>query len=93
MLSDSVKLTAFEKDVYRTVMSIPFGQVRSYRWVASKIGRPTAARAVGNALNKNPFVPYVPCHRVIASDGSLGGYSGGLAKKRELLERERRAIE
>ena len=87
-----IKLTIFENNVYRTVLRIPFGQTRSYLWVACKIGRPGAVRAVGNALKKNPFAPYVPCHRVIASDGSLGGYSGGLVKKKGLLERERRAI-
>ncbi len=87
-----VRLTDFEKDVYRAVMEIPFGQTRSYQWVARKINRPCNARAVGNALNKNPFAPFIPCHRVIASDGSLGGYSGGLEKKKMLLERERQII-
>ncbi len=83
-----VKLTVFEKQVYRAVMEIPFAQTRSYQWVARKIGRPGAARAVGNALNKNLFLPFIPCHRVIAGDGSLGGYSAGAAKKKALLERE-----
>jgi len=81
--------TPFEKAVYSAVMKIPFGQTRSYKWVAGQIGRPFGARAVGNALNKNPYAPYVPCHRVIASDGSLGGFRGGLKKKAELLRRER----
>ncbi len=85
-----IKLTEFEKAVYEAVLSIPFGSTRSYRWVAQKIGRPNSARAVGNALNKNPYAPYVPCHRVVASDGSLGGYSLGLKKKRLLLDREKR---
>jgi methylated-DNA-[protein]-cysteine S-methyltransferase len=82
-------LTDFEMAVYAAVLDIPLGETRSYGWVAERIGRPRAARAVGNALRKNPNAPFVPCHRVIASDGSLGGYSGGLTRKRALLERER----
>lgn len=92
MRSGSRKVTEFEKAVYRAVMGIPLGQTRSYRWVAAKIGRPKSSRAVGNALNKNPFAPFVPCHRVIASDGSLGGYSGGLKKKARLLRIEKEHI-
>lgn len=85
------EMSEFEKRVYRAVMEIPFGETRSYAWVARRIGRPLSARAVGGALGKNPHAPYVPCHRVIASDGSLGGYSagGGLRKKMELLKKER----
>lgn len=82
-------MSKFEKRVYRAVMTIPFGTTRSYAWVARRIGQPKGARAVGGALNKNPHAPYVPCHRVIASDGTLGGYNGGLRKKMELLKRER----
>jgi len=87
----SNSLTDFEKAVYGAVLEIPFGETRSYAWVARHIGRPRAARAVGNALNKNPYAPFVPCHRVIASDGSLGGYSRGLARKKTLLDNERKA--
>ncbi len=87
----SNSLTDFEKAVYGAVLEIPLGETRSYAWVAARIGRPGAARAVGNALNKNPYAPFVPCHRVVAADGSLGGYSGGLAEKKTLLEKERRA--
>lgn len=65
------------------------GEVRSYKWVAAKIGRPRAYRAVGSALNKNPFAPYVPCHRVVRSDGSLGGFARGAAAKNKLLRREK----
>jgi len=86
----SNSLTDFEIAVYGAVLEIPFGATRSYAWVAARIGRPRAARAVGNALHKNPYAPYVPCHRVIAADGSLGGYSAGVAKKKALLEKERR---
>jgi len=81
--------TIFEKKVYRVVSKIPKGQVRSYKWVAEKIGSPKASRAVGNALNKNPYIGIVPCHRVIRSDGSIGGFALGVKKKREFLESER----
>ena len=84
------RLTEFQKAVYGVVMEIPLGQTRSYQWVARRLDRPQSARAVGNALNKNPTAPFIPCHRVIASDGSLGGYSAGLRKKIELLRREKK---
>ncbi|OIO36879.1 MAG: hypothetical protein AUJ74_00605 [Candidatus Omnitrophica bacterium CG1_02_44_16] len=84
-----IKLTSFEKRVFEAVLTIPFGQTRSYKWVAKNIGCAFGARAVGNALNKNTLTPFVPCHRVIASDGALGGYNGGLKKKKELLRREK----
>jgi methylated-DNA-[protein]-cysteine S-methyltransferase len=88
MRSWNLKITEFEKAVYRAVMEIPLGQTRSYQWVAKRLHRPRSARAVGNALNKNPYAPFVPCHRVVASDGSLGGYSAGLRKKIALLKSE-----
>ncbi len=81
-------LTLFQQEVYRATRTIPMGETRSYQWVAERIGRPRAARAVGQALHHNPFAPMVPCHRVVRSDGTLGGYAGGLAKKRKLLRRE-----
>ena len=84
-------LTRFQQQVYRAICRIPKGQTRSYGWVAQHIGKPAAARAVGNALNRNPFAPLVPCHRVVRSDGSLGGFAGGPEKKRRLLEAERQA--
>ncbi|MBN2057442.1 MAG: MGMT family protein [Candidatus Saganbacteria bacterium] len=80
-------MTEFEKKVYAAVRQIPWGEVRTYGWVARKIGRPKACRAVGNALNKNPFAPKVPCHRVVAA-GGLGGFAGGLAAKKRLLRAE-----
>lgn len=79
---------AFTAKVYRAVCSIPKGQTRSYKWVAEKIGHPKAYRAVGNALNKNPYPGIVPCHRVIRSDGSIGGFSRGNKLKKSLLDRE-----
>ena len=83
--------TVFERQVYAVIQRIPRGQTRSYAWVARQLRKPGAARAVGQALKRNPFAPYVPCHRVVKSDGSLGGYSarGGLQRKRQLLARER----
>jgi methylated-DNA-[protein]-cysteine S-methyltransferase len=81
-------LTPFQREVYLAVSRIPRGQTRSYQWVAKAIGRPGAARAVGNALNRNPFAPRVPCHRVIRADGALGGFAGGPARKRRLLLQE-----
>lgn len=79
--------TDFEQLVYDVVKTIPKGQVRTYGWVAEQIGKPKAARAVGNALNKNPFAPKVPCHRVVAKNG-WGGFAKGLKKKLELLKSE-----
>ncbi|MFH1593173.1 MAG: MGMT family protein [Candidatus Omnitrophota bacterium] len=81
-------LTGFERNVYKAVLEIPRGEARSYKWVADRIGCPKAYRAVGRALNKNPYIGTVPCHRVIKSDGSIGGFSKGTARKRMLLKRE-----
>lgn len=81
-------LSDFEKKVYLAVAKIPRGEVRSYKWVATKAGRPKAYRAVGNALNKNPYIGIVPCHRVIKSDGSIGGFAKGATRKKQLLASE-----
>ena len=82
------RLTPFQRQVYQAICRIPKGETRSYQWVARRIGRPGAARAVGNALRQNPFAPLVPCHCVVRADGGLGGYSGGVAVKRRLLQDE-----
>ncbi len=82
------KGTPFQRAVWRVLQTIPYGEVRTYQWVAKKIGRPKAVRAVGNACGANPLPVIIPCHRVIASDGSLGGFSGGLRRKKRLLKRE-----
>ena len=82
------RLTEFQRRVYRAVSTIPRGQTRSYRWVACRIGRPKATRAVGRALNRNPFAPRVPCHRVVRADGSLGGFARGPRRKLALLKQE-----
>jgi methylated-DNA-[protein]-cysteine S-methyltransferase len=83
--------TAFQQAVWRAVQTIPLGQTRCYGWVAAAIGRPLGAHAVGQAVARNPLPLFIPCHRVIAADGSLGGYGPGpraLPTKRSLLRRE-----
>ena len=80
--------TAFERRVYNATRRIPFGRVASYGQIARAIGNPRASRAVGQALGKNPIGIVIPCHRVVASDGSLGGYTGGIEYKRRLLRLE-----
>ena len=81
------KLTEFQQKVYNVVKKIPKGQVLTYKEVAKLTGSPKAYRAVGNALNKNPFKE-VSCHRVIRSDGKVGGYARGTKVKIKLLKRE-----
>ena len=81
--------TEFQKQVWEATRLIPYGETRSYGWLARQIGKPLAARAVGQTLGKNPFLIIVPCHRVIGSDGGLGGFSGGLEIKKSLLEIEK----
>jgi methylated-DNA-[protein]-cysteine S-methyltransferase len=80
--------TQFQVDVWSDVACIPFGQTRSYRDVADEIGRPRAIRAVGGAQSANPVPIIVPCHRVIAADGGLAGYAGGVETKKWLLDHE-----
>ncbi|MBQ7994698.1 MAG: methylated-DNA--[Bacilli bacterium] len=84
--------TEFEKKVYEYVMSIPYGETRSYQDVAVAIGEPNSARAVAVALNKNPIPIIIPCHRVIGKDGDLVGYVDSLDKKEKLLEIERETL-
>ena len=80
--------TAFQMRVWGGLVSIPFGESISYQGLASRVGRPKAARAVGGATGRNPIPIVVPCHRVIGASGELGGYSGGAPMKRALLEFE-----
>ena len=82
--------TEFQLKVWAYLRKIPRGSVKTYSQVAKGIGKPLAVRAVANAIGKNPCAPEIPCHRVIKSDGSLGGYSGkgGLKTKKLLLEKE-----
>ncbi len=80
--------TSFQKSVWKELVQIPFGKTKSYEEIAHGIQNPKACRAVGTANGKNPFVIVVPCHRVIAKDRSLGGYSQGLKRKEWLLKHE-----
>lgn len=82
-------MTDFEKKVLREVCRIPLGQVRSYKWVAEKAGNPRAWRAVANALKKNKFPLFIPCHRVVKSSRMIGGYSLGVDLKRDLINLEK----
>lgn len=80
--------TDFQREVWEATRLIPYGEVRSYTWVAEQIKKSKAVRAVGQALGKNPLPVIIPCHRVLASNGGLGGFSGGLEMKRFLLNLE-----
>jgi len=81
--------TAFQQDVWRSLCKVPFGETRSYRDIAKSIDKPRAFRAVGQACGSNPIAIIIPCHRVVAQNGKLGGYGSGLHIKRALLELER----
>ena len=85
-----LKGTKFEVIVWKYLKTIPKGQIRTYKQVAKAIKRPLSYRAVANAIAKNPYSPLIPCHRVIKSDGSVGGYSGkgGVKTKVKLLKSE-----
>ena len=85
---DFLEGTSFQRKVWRKIASIPFGQTRNYAWLAGAIGSPKGYRAVANACGANPIPLIIPCHRVIASDGSIGGFSGGIELKRKLLKLE-----
>ena len=86
----NIKGTIFEKIVWTEIKKIPKGETITYKELAIKIGRPNAYRAVANACAKNPLLEIIPCHRVIRSDGKMGGYMGekGMKRKRRLLESE-----
>lgn len=77
--------TPFQREVWHSARLIPYGQTRSYSWLAAQVGNPGAARAAGQALGRNPLPIIIPCHRVLASNGGLGGFSGGLEMKKYLL--------
>ena len=85
-----LKGTKFQVKVWRYLKKIPVGSTKTYSQVAKAIGKPLAVRAVANAIAKNPYPPKIPCHRIIRSNGSLGGYSakGGLKTKKKLLKKE-----
>tara|TARA_Y100000748_G_scaffold266299_1_gene236630 strand:+ start:445 stop:744 length:300 start_codon:yes stop_codon:yes gene_type:complete len=86
----NIKGTDFQILVWKEILKIPYGETRTYKEIAQAIGRPNSSRAVANACGKNPYAPDIPCHRVIRSDGKLGGYSGvgGVKMKEKLLKIE-----
>ena len=85
---DFEKASSFDQKVWKALLKVPYGTVVSYKELARRIGKPKAARAVGGAVGRNPIPFLIPCHRVIASDGSLGGFSLGLDLKKKLLAHE-----
>ena len=87
-----LKGTEFQIKVWKEIVKIPYGETITYKELAVAIGEPNSSRAVANACGKNPYPPTIPCHRVIRSDGELGGYSGkgGIKTKKKLLEEESR---
>ncbi|MBI5417485.1 methylated-DNA--[protein]-cysteine S-methyltransferase [Candidatus Poribacteria bacterium] len=89
---DLLGYTSFQIKVWEILKSIPFGEIRSYKWVAEKLGSASFSRAVGQANGTNPLPLIIPCHRVIASDGSLGGFSCGIKYKKMLLEIEKKGV-
>jgi O-6-methylguanine DNA methyltransferase len=86
---DLSRVPEFERAALEVASQIPYGEVRSYKWIAEQLGKPDAARAVGSAMAGNPVPLIVPCHRVVKTDGGLGGYSFGLVQKEALLNLER----
>jgi methylated-DNA-[protein]-cysteine S-methyltransferase len=78
----------FDREVWKAILKIPYGKTKSYGWAAEKTGRPKGARAVGGALGRNPVPIIVPCHRIIKSDGSIGGFGAGIKWKNLLLDLE-----
>jgi len=89
---DLSRATAFQRQVWEATRLIPYGETRSYGWVAGRVGKPGAARAVGQALARNPLPVIISCHRVVASNGEPGGYSGGAGLKGYLLSLEASAL-
>lgn len=85
---DLPECTALQRETWLALREIPRGETRSYGWLARRVGRPTAPRAIGAAVGSNPIPLWLPCHRVVASDGTLHGFGGGLAMKQALLELE-----
>jgi methylated-DNA-[protein]-cysteine S-methyltransferase len=86
-------MTAWAWKVYKVTMGIPFGQSRTYKWVAARAGKPGAARSVGQILKRNPYILVIPCHRVIKSGNILGGYALGARRKKALLDSEKEILE
>lgn len=86
-------MTPFAQKVYKIVLKIPLGEVRTYKWVAKKAGQPKAARSVGQILKHNPYPILIPCHRVVGSNGKIGGYIWGKRLKKRFIKLERKLKE
>lgn len=86
---DYSPFSPFEKGVFKIVENIPYGEIRTYQWVAENLRKPQASRAVGKALAKNPWPVVIPCHRIVNSDGTLGGFNAGVNWKKKLLKLEK----
>ncbi len=86
---DLTPYTPFQRAVWEVTLRIPYGATRTYAWIAHEVDAPLAYRAVGAAMGANPIHIIIPCHRVLRSDGGLGGYGGGLALKQRLLAMEK----
>jgi methylated-DNA-[protein]-cysteine S-methyltransferase len=89
---DISRLSPFTQTVLRATAKIPYGQVRTYKWLAERLGKPKASRAVGNALARNPVPIIIPCHRVVRGDGGIGRFVLGSGWKKRLLELEKRFV-
>ncbi|MFA5115373.1 MAG: MGMT family protein [Candidatus Omnitrophota bacterium] len=89
MRPKDIKLTSLEKKVYAALLGIPLGEVRTYAWLARKVGKPRHSRAIGQILKRNPFPLFLPCHRIIKSSGQIGGYAFGVKTKKQLLNLEK----
>jgi methylated-DNA-[protein]-cysteine S-methyltransferase len=88
-LKIETKGTPFQQKVWETIQQISFGKTTTYKKIAEQINNPKAIRAVGTAIGKNPILIVIPCHRIIATDGSLAGYAGGIERKSQLLNCEK----
>ena len=91
-ISKNNDLSDFERAVYKAILKIPAGEVRTYKWVAQKAGKPGASRSVGQALKRNPYPLIIPCHRVINSNNKIGGYVFGVNRKKLLLDMEKEIL-
>ena len=89
---DIDRLPAFTQAVLRLAAKIPYGEVRSYQWLARKLGKPKAARAVGSALARNPIPIIIPCHRIVRRDGAIGNFLLGSGWKKRLLDLEKSSV-
>ena len=83
-----IRGTEFQQQVWQALQNIPYGETRTYQEIANDLGKPKAARAIGNACGANPIALIIPCHRVVCTDGSLGGYYWGIERKQKIIERE-----